>query len=60
MLITEKGNRLCPVKIRYIWPSELDLMAKLAGLTFKDRWGSWEKSTFTPESNKHITVYVNS
>jgi SAM-dependent methyltransferase len=56
-IISEKGVRLYPVKIRYAWPSELDLMARLAGLTLKHRWGTWRKDEFTQESGKHISVY---
>lgn len=57
MLITKAGPRLYPVKLRYAWPAELDLMAELAGLSLHHRWGSWEKDPFTKESGKHISVY---
>ena len=60
VLLSEKGIRLYPVKLRYAWPSELDLMARYAGLTLKYRWGSWEKGEFTAESGKHISVYGRS
>jgi SAM-dependent methyltransferase len=42
---------------RYIWPPELDLMARLAGLERRDRWGDWDRSPFTSECPKHVTVY---
>jgi SAM-dependent methyltransferase len=42
---------------RYVWPSELDLMAQLAGLTLEERWGDWDRSPFTSESRKHISVW---
>jgi SAM-dependent methyltransferase len=42
---------------RYVWPAELDLMAKLAGLELRDRWGSWEKAPFRSGSPLHVTVY---
>lgn len=42
---------------RYIWPPELDLMARLAGLERRDRWGDWDRSPFTSSSPKHVTVY---
>jgi SAM-dependent methyltransferase len=43
---------------RYIWPSELILMAKLTGFELQDRWGDWDKSPFTSESAKQVTVFV--
>lgn len=43
---------------RYIWPSELVLMAKLAGFELEDRWGDWDRSPFTAESTKQIAVFV--
>ncbi len=57
MVFTEKGLRLYPVKIRYVWPAELDLMARLAGLVLKQRWGDWSGGAFTAGSSKHISVY---
>jgi SAM-dependent methyltransferase len=42
---------------RYVWPSELDLMARLAGLELRERWGGWEREPFTSESNKHVSVW---
>lgn len=57
VLITEKRTRLYPVKLRYVWPSEFDLMARLAGLTRKHRWGGWDRRGFTAESGLHISVY---
>ena len=57
VFISEKGTHLYPVKLRYIWPSEFDLMAQLAGLELKQRWGSWVKDPFTSQSSKHISVY---
>lgn len=57
VVITVDGPRLYPVKLRYAWPSELDLMAKLAGLSLRDRWSSWQKEPFDKKSGKHISVY---
>jgi trans-aconitate methyltransferase len=57
ILLSEQGVRLYPVKLRYVWPSEFVLMARLAGMRLKDRWGSWTKEPFTAESGKHISVY---
>jgi SAM-dependent methyltransferase len=55
--LTEKGLRLYPVKLRFAWPSELDLMARLAGLQLRHRWGSWKRTPFSEESSQHISVY---
>jgi hypothetical protein len=49
--------RFFPIVTRYAWPSELDLMARLAGLHLKDRWGGWEREPFTALSRNHISVY---
>ena len=42
---------------RYVWPSELDLMARLAGMSLEDRWGDWDRSPFTAASPFHVSVY---
>ena len=42
---------------RYAWPSELDLMARIAGLRLVERWGRWERGAFTAESRQHISVW---
>ncbi len=57
MHFTEAGLRLYPVEIRYVWPAEMDLMARLAGLTLKQRWGDWNRGTFTASGGKNISVY---
>jgi hypothetical protein len=44
---------------RYVWPSELDLMAQLAGMTLRERWSGWERTPFTGESRSHISVWEN-
>src|SRR5919201_1765344 len=41
---------------RYVWPSELDLMAQLAGMTLRERWAGWKSELFTSESAKHVSV----
>jgi SAM-dependent methyltransferase len=45
---------------RYVWPSELDLMAQMAGLDLDQRWADWDRSPFTNESRKHISVWFRS
>ena len=47
-----------PIKIRYAWPSELDLMAQLAGLRLHARWSDWSRSPFDASSTSHVSVYV--
>ena len=56
--LTEEGVRLYPVEIRYAWPSELDLMARLAGLELRTRWGGWHGESFTAASGSHVSVYT--
>jgi SAM-dependent methyltransferase len=53
------GDRVAVFSIpyRYVWPAELDLMARLAGLTLRERWNDWDRSPFTSESRKHISVW---
>ena len=53
----EAGARLTPLPMRYAWPSEIDLMARLAGLQLRERWGGWDRSAFTAASSKHVSVY---
>lgn len=55
-LINQQVN-LFPVEIRYAYPAEIDLMARLAGLQLKARWSDWQKNEFTSASSKHISVY---
>lgn len=54
---TNQGVKLYPVEVRYAWPSELDLMAQLAGLRLRHRWSSWQREKFSSNSEKHISVY---
>jgi SAM-dependent methyltransferase len=42
---------------RYVWPSELDLMAELAGLRLRERWSGWRREPFTSESRRHVSVW---
>ncbi len=42
---------------RYVWPSELDLMARIAGMSLRDRWSDWNRSTFTGASTSHVSVW---
>jgi SAM-dependent methyltransferase len=54
---TANGLRLTPLPVRYVWPSEMDLMAKLAGFERRHRWAGWDRSAFTATSTKHVSVY---
>jgi len=55
--LSQAGVRLNPVVQRYAWPSELDLMARIAGLRLKGRWGGWERQPFGSSSSLHVSVY---
>ena len=57
VVITEAGTRLYPVQVRYAWPSELDLMARLAGIRLRERWSNWRREPLTAESTGHVSVY---
>ncbi|HJZ80659.1 MAG TPA: class I SAM-dependent methyltransferase [Pyrinomonadaceae bacterium] len=57
VIITDGHVRLYPIQIRYAWPSELDLMAQLAGLRLRERWENWQGARFTSQSGKHISLY---
>ena len=46
-----------PTEMRYAWPAELDLMARIAGLRLQDRWGGWRREPFTHLSPAHVSVY---
>ena len=55
--LDSKGFHLTPVLLRYCWPSELDLMARLAGLRLRERHADWHRTPFGAESSSHISVY---
>src|SRR5919199_1862350 len=50
--------RPSPIELRYAWPAELDLMARLAGMRLEHRWGGWRREPFTALSPAHVSVYV--
>jgi SAM-dependent methyltransferase len=54
---SEDGVQTFPVELRYVWPSELDLMARIAGLTLENRWAGWKSEPFTSLSRSHVSVY---
>jgi len=45
------------IPFRYVWPAELDLMARLAGMRLRDRWEGWAREPFTSESRQHVSVW---
>lgn len=55
--ISEKGVRFYPVQLRWAYPPELDLMARLAGLGLRERFGGWKREPFGPQSVRHVSVY---
>ncbi|EGX57025.1 methyltransferase type 11 [Streptomyces zinciresistens K42] len=46
------------IPFRYVWPAELDLMARLAGLRLRERWEDWTRAPFTGESGAHVSVWA--
>jgi len=56
-LIGDNRIETRPLAIRYAWPSEIDLMAKLAGLELAQRWADWDKTPFTARAEKHVSVF---
>jgi SAM-dependent methyltransferase len=55
--LSAAGVRLNPIVTRYAWPSELDLMARIAHLRLAERWGGWQREPFTAGSGSHVSVY---
>ena len=57
-IVTESsGTREFHTPFRYVWPSELDLMARLAGMTLLHRWDGWDRAPFTGESASHVSIW---
>jgi SAM-dependent methyltransferase len=54
---SDGSSLVLPVNIRYAWPSEMDLMARIAGLELEDRWGWYDKRPFTSAVDQHVSVY---
>jgi SAM-dependent methyltransferase len=57
VVIRNQEIRLYPVEVRYAWPAELDLMARLAGLRLRHRWADWNRAEIGPHSQRHVSVY---
>jgi SAM-dependent methyltransferase len=58
VVLREDGIRLFPSRVRYAWPPEIDLMARLAGLTLVERYSGWTREPFGPGSDGHVSVYA--
>ena len=50
-------GRFRRIPFRYAWPAEMDLMARIAGLSLKYRWAGWDRSAFTAESTTHVSIW---
>jgi SAM-dependent methyltransferase len=57
VIIGSEGVRIIPVFGRSLPPPELDLIAALAGLRLRERWGGWEREAFGPQSSRHVSIY---
>jgi hypothetical protein len=55
--VVDGGLERLSMPFRYVWPSELDLMAELAGMMLRERWAGWKKEPFTSESRRHVSVW---
>ena len=53
----EEGVHTLPIVQRYVWPSEMDLMAQIAGLKLLERWGGWRREPFGSDSKVQVSVY---
>ncbi|MDQ6838341.1 MAG: class I SAM-dependent methyltransferase [Actinomycetota bacterium] len=59
IVIAETGHiRAFPVTHRYAWPAEMDLMARIAGMSLEHRWGDWHNGTFDDRSTDHVSVWI--
>jgi SAM-dependent methyltransferase len=57
ILIDAGGVRFAPASMRYAWPAELDLMARLGGMRLQERWGGWNREPFGADRLRHVSVY---
>jgi SAM-dependent methyltransferase len=55
--VVDGALEVVSMPFRYVWPSELDLMARLAGMALRERWSGWKREPFTSESTKHVSVW---
>jgi SAM-dependent methyltransferase len=57
LVIDARGTHLYPVPMRYAYPAEIDLMARLAGLVLRERWSSYTREPFAADSRLHLSIY---
>lgn len=57
LLVSPGGVRMFPANHRYAWPQELDLMARMAGLTLEHRWQDWQRTPYDDDSTTHVSVW---
>lgn len=57
LVVGEEGTRIYPVRLRFAYPSELDLMAQLAGLRLRERWSGWKREPYGSDSTGHVSVW---
>lgn len=57
VVLSAQGTRVTPIVCRYAWPAELDLMARIAGLRLRERWGGWSREPFTADSRNCVSVW---
>jgi SAM-dependent methyltransferase len=55
--VTEGEVETLSAPFRYVWPSELDLMARIAGMRLRERWSGWRREPFTSDSGQHVSVW---
>ena len=55
--LTDGRGEYTSIPFRYVWPAELDLMARLAGLRLRERWAGWTREPFTSESRQHVSIW---
>ncbi|MFJ8031154.1 class I SAM-dependent methyltransferase [Streptomyces sp. NPDC096032] len=55
--VVDGRGRYLEIPFRYVWPAELDLMARLAGLRLRERWDGWTREPFTGDSRQHVSVW---
>jgi len=56
-LIDDGLAQVVSMPFRYVWPAELDLMARIAGMTLRERWADWTREPYTDESDSHVSVW---
>jgi hypothetical protein len=55
--VVDGRMQLTSIPFRYTWPAELDLMAQLAGMRLRERWADWDRTPFSSQSRKHVSVW---